>query len=283
MVSQEDTASVIKTKHRSTLESYQSLRKEFVSLTIKTSLVVAGAWVLLYLFSAFGPNLFGVKHYHIQIVDSVVTVSIAFAVITATRRLTKRFSKTHAQFSDSISFFIIIFVSLITALSLLYQSNVNPQEILIAGGVVSVIVGIGVSTIVGNILSGGLMLTTHPAKIGESIFIVGDNIRGRIKEISMLYTKVQTDEGKEYIIPNNAIIQGFVRILKDIPVVEQLPFDEGDHIEATSAQEKHTGTVIRVTPRFTTILNDEKTKESILANSMILSGNFTIVRHKLKS
>lgn len=94
--------------------------------------MVAGACVLLYLFSVFGPNLLGVKHYHIQIVDSAVTVSIAFAVITATRRLTKRFSKTHAQFSGSISFFIIIFVSLITALSLLYQSNVNPQEILIA-------------------------------------------------------------------------------------------------------------------------------------------------------
>lgn len=99
----------------------------------------------------------------------------------------------------------------------------------------------------------------------------------------MLYTKVQTDDGKEYIIPNNAIIQGFVRILKDSPVVEQLPFGEGDCIEATSAQEKYTGTVIQITPKFTTILNDEKTKESILANSMILSGNFAIVRHRLKS
>ncbi len=283
MVSQEDTGSVRKTNN-STLEPHLSLRKEFVSLSIKTILVVAGAWIFLYLFSVFGPNLFGVKHYHIQIVDSVVTVSIAFAVITATRRLTKRFSnRTNRQFLASTSFFIIILVSLVTALSLLYQSNINPQDILIAGGVVSVIIGIGVSTIMGNILSGGLMLTTHPVKIGESIFITGDNIRGRIEEISMLYTKVQTDEGKTYIIPNNAIIQGFVRILKDASVVGQLPFGEGDYIEATSAQEKYAGIVIQITPRFTTILNDEKTKEFILTNSMILSGNFTIVRHRLKS
>ncbi len=282
MASQADAGSVGKTKHRSTLESYPSLQKEFLSFTIKTSLVVVGAWIFLYLFSVFGPNLFGVKHYHIQIVDSVVTVSIAFAVITATRRLTKRFSKMHAQFSHSISFFIIIFVSLVTALSLLYQSNVNPQEILIVGGVGSVIVGIGISTIVGNIFSGGLMLTTYPVKIGESIFIIGDNIRGRIEEVNMLYTQVQTDEGKKYIIPNNAIIQGFVRVLKDTPVVEQLPFGEGDRIEATSAQEKYVGTVIRITPKFTTILNDEKTKESVLSNSMILSGNFTIVRYRFK-
>ncbi len=33
-----------------------------------------------------------------------------------------------------------------------------------------------------------------------------------------MYTTIQTDEGKEYIVPNNAIIQGSVRILKDMSV-----------------------------------------------------------------
>jgi len=264
------------------LEPMQNLKKNFVNLTIKSFTVVISAWIFLYLLSIFGPTLFGLKHYHIQLLNSLVTISIAFAIITATRRLTKRFSKTHPQVTESISFFIIILVSLVTALSLLYQSNVNPQDILIAGSVVSIIVGIGMSTIIGNIFSGGLMLTTYPVKIGESIFIVGDNIRGRIEEITMLYTKVQTDEGKQYIVPNNAIIQGAVRILHDTPLLEQLPFGEGDNIEAIGGGEKYSGTVIRITPKFTVILNDEKTKESILANVMILSGNFTIIRKRLK-
>lgn len=270
-------------KNKLISEPSQNLKKNFVNLTVKALSVVISAWIFLYLLSIFGPTLFGLKSYHIQLVNSLVTVSIAFAIITATRRLTKRFSKTHPQFSESISFFIIILVSLVTSLSLLYQSNVNPQEILIAGSVVSIIVGIGMSTIIGNIFSGGLMLTTYPVKIGESIFIVGDNIRGRIEEISMLYTKIQTDEGKQYIVPNNAIIQGSVRILHDTPLLEQLPYGEGDYIEAIGGEEKYVGTVIRITPKFTVILNDEKTKESILANVMILSGNFTIVRRRLNS
>ncbi len=262
----------------------KTLRKEFYTLAIKFIVVSIGSWISLHLFELFVAPSLGVTHTHIQIVSVIAIAIISFAVITATRRLLKGFtSKTHPQFSASLTFFIIIFVSLIASLAILYQLNVNPQEILISGGVAAIILGIGLSTIVGNILSGGLMLTTYPAKIGDPIHVVGDNIRGKIDEINMFYTKIQTEEGKEYIIPNNAIIQGNVRILKDIPIAKQLPYSEGDVVEITSSLEKYIGTVIKITSKFTTILNDERTKEYILANSMVLQGNFTIVRHRTKS
>ena len=268
----------IPNKHRKTL------RREFYNLAIKFIFVSVGAWVSIHLFELFVAPSVGVTHTHIQILSVIAIVIISFAVITAIRRLLKEFaSKTHPQFSASLSFFIIIFISLVASLAILHQLNVNPQEILISGGVAAIILGIGVSTIVGNILSGGLILTTYPAKIGDSIHVVGDNIRGKIDEINMFYTKIQTDEGKEYIIPNNAIIQGNVRILKDIPIAAQLPYSEGDVIEMAGPLEKYVGTVIKITSKFTTILNDERTKEYILANSMVLQGNFTIVRHRAKS
>ncbi|MGI0046017.1 MAG: mechanosensitive ion channel family protein [Nitrosotalea sp.] len=259
----------------------KTLHKELYALSIKAIITVAGTWTFLHLFELFVAPLVGITHIHIQIASVIATVTIAFGIITATRRLLRRFaSKTHPQFSASLSFFIIIFISLIAALSILNQLNVNPQEILISGGVAAIILGIGVSTIVGNILSSGLILTTYPAKIGDSIHIVNDNIRGKIGEVDLFYTTIQTDEGKEYIIPNNAIIQGSVRILKDASIADQLPYSEGDRVEVTSALEKYLGTVIRVTPKFTTILNDERTKEYILANSIIMDGNFTIIKHR---
>lgn len=265
-------------KHRKTL------RREFYNLAIKSILISVGAWVSIHLFELFVAPSIGVTHTHIQIVSVTAVVVISFAVIKATRRLLKEFArKTHPQFSASLSFFIIILVSLVAGFAILHQLNVNPQEILISGGVAAIILGIGLSTIIGNILSGGLILTTYPAKIGDSIHVVNDNIRGKIDEINMFYTKIQTDEGKEYIIPNNAIIQGDVRILKDIPIAAQLPYSEGDMIEMAGPLEKYVGTVIRITSKFTTILNDERTKEYILANSMVLQGNFTIVRHRAKS
>ena len=275
---------ILKTAQQFSKIRRKTLRNEFYTLVIKFILISVGSWVSLHLFELFVAPSIGVTHTHIQIVSVIAIVVIAFAVITATRRLLKEFaSKTHPQFSASLTFFIMIFITLVASLAILHQLNVNPQEILISGGVAAIILGIGVSTIVGNILSGGLILTTYPAKIGDSIHVVSDNIRGKIDEINMFYTKIQTDEGKEYIIPNNAIIQGNVRILKDIPISEQLPYSEGDVIEISGPLEKYVGTVIRITSKFTTILNDERTKEYILANNMILQGNFTIVKHRTKS
>ena len=274
---------ILKAKQQFSKPHRKTLRKEFYTLAIKFIMLSVGSWISLHLFELFVAPSLGVTHIHIQILGVVAIAVISFAVIKATRRLLKEFaSKTHPQFSASLTFFIIIFVSLVASFAILHELNVNPQEILISGGVAAIILGIGLSTIVGNILSGGLMLTTYPAKIGDSIRVVSDNIRGKIDEINMFYTKIQTDEGREYIIPNNAIIQGNVRILKDIPIAEQLPYSEGDVIEMSGPLEKYVGTVIRITPKFTTILNDDRTKEYILANNMILQGNFTIVKHRTK-
>lgn len=263
--------------------SSKSLHRELYELAIKAILAVAITWVSLRLFERFVAPLVGITHTHIQIAGILATVIISFLIITATRSLLKKFtSKTHPQFSASLSFFVIIVISLIASLSVLHQLNVNPQDLLISGGVAAIIVGIGVSTIVGNILSSGLILTTYPAKIGDSIHVVNDNIRGKIQEINMMYTTIGTDDGKEYIVPNNAIIQGNIRIVKDVSIVDQLPYSEGDRVEITGALEKYIGTVIKITPRFTTILNDERTKEYILASSLILDGNFTIIKHRTK-
>ncbi|MDE1830066.1 MAG: mechanosensitive ion channel family protein [Thaumarchaeota archaeon] len=265
-------------------EHRSSLNREIYAFSIKVIIMIVGTWAALHLFELFVAPLIGVTHFHVQIAGIIATVIISFLIITLTRSLLKKFtSRAHPQFSASLSFFAIIVISLIAGLSILHQLNVNPQEILISGGVAAIIIGIGVSTIVGNILSSGLILTTYPAKIGDSIHVVNDNVHGKIQEIDLMYTTIETDEGKEYIVPNNAIIQGNVRLLKDVSLSEQLPYSEGDRIEIKSVQENYIGTVIRITPKFTTILNDERTKEFILANSVILQGNFTIVKHRIQS
>jgi small-conductance mechanosensitive channel len=52
--------------------------------------------------------------------------------------------------SASISFFIAVTISLIAIINLMYQWNTNPESILVGGGVAAIIVGIGVSTIIGK-------------------------------------------------------------------------------------------------------------------------------------
>ena len=61
--------------------------------------------------------------------------------------------QTRLHLSTSVSFFIAIIISMMAIITLMYQWNLDPQSILVGGGVVAIIVGIGISNIAGNMLS----------------------------------------------------------------------------------------------------------------------------------
>src|SRR4029079_3770713 len=95
--------------------------------------------------------------------------------------------------SSVLTFSIIVTVLLLSILALMNVWEIDIEAVLISGGAAAIIIGFVISTIAGNIFSGGLMLTTFPARVGDSIFIVNDNIRGTVGEVSFLYTKVISD------------------------------------------------------------------------------------------
>jgi small conductance mechanosensitive channel len=258
-----------------------TLQRKFIGLAIKTFLLVAAAWIGLSIFGGMVETYFEVKNLHLQqISSSIATVAISLVIISAIRSLLqKTTAKIGVHLSTSISFFVAVIISLIAVIAIMYQWTIDPQSIIVGGGVAAIILGIGISTIVGNMLSAGLMLTTFPARIGDSIYIVNDQIRGKIEEINFIYTKITTDTGTEYVVPNNAIVQGNVRITKDKSIYdERFPFVEGDHIDIANSLNKYSGIVSNVTANFTIIHSNENKNEVIFANTAILSGQFVITK-----
>ena len=267
--------------YQETTGSRSTFYKRLIRLSIKALVLVGSTWLCLHVIDLIWP--YGsLKQVQVRIAGSMATIVISFIIITAIRRLLQTtVSKVGPHLSASVSFFIAVTISLIAMISLMYQWNTNPESILVGGGVTAIIVGIGVSTIIGNMLSAGIMLTAFPARIGETINIVNDNIVGKVAEINFIFTKIITNEGAEYVVPNNAIVQGNVRISKGpAPCSSQLPYVEGDNIELKKdSSTVYCGTIIRITSNFTTLLHNENgTTETILANSAILSGNFVILK-----
>jgi small conductance mechanosensitive channel len=262
-----------------TLYPRSRLRNKFTIFAVKTFLLVAATWAGLNIFTIMEPYI-GIKQVHVQITGTIATIAISFILITGIRRLLQRMTpKIGIHLSTSVSFFIAIVISMMAIVTLMYQWNIDPQSILVGGGVAAIIVGIGISNIVGNMLSAGLMLTTFPAKIGDSIYIVNDKIRGKVEEINFIYTKISTEEGAEYIVPNNAIVQGNVRITKDVSSRHlQLPFVEGEHVELTDSSKRYDGIVTKITTNFTTLYSSESKNEIILSNNSIISGQFIIIK-----
>ena len=264
----------------------ETLRQELVRLAVRTTIVVILTWAVLYLFKSVLVQQLGITDLHIHISGSVATIAISFVLITTIRRLIhKSIPMISQHLMAVISSFVIILISLIAIIVLMYLWNFDPETILVGGGVVAIVVGIALSTMVGNILSGGLVLTTFPSKIGDAVFIVNDNIHGVIEEVNLLYTKVITDAGTEYFVPNNAIVQGNVRLIKEGVAIKdhQLPFSEGDHIElASSSINRYVGTVSKITSRFSSLITDDDSKEVMLPNSSIISGQFIIIKDRVK-
>lgn len=255
------------------------IQSKVAIFTVKAFLLITGTWIGLYIFGIAEPQI-GIKQFHVQVTGTLATIIISFILISGIKRLLQRMTpRIGIHLSTSISFFIAIIISMMAIVTLMYQWNIDPQSILVGGGVAAIIVGIGISNIVGNMLSAGLMLTTFPAKIGDSIYIVNDKIRGKVEEINFIYTKIITEEGTEYVVPNNAIVQGNVRITKDVSNRHlQLPFVEGEFVEVTDSSKRYRGMVSKITTNFTTLYSSDSKNEIILSNNSIVAGQFIIIK-----
>jgi small-conductance mechanosensitive channel len=255
------------------------LTQQLISLAKKILIIVAISWISLYLLGVILPSL-GVENVIVQITSTILIIGLSLTVIGTVRRMLKKTSNTIGlQLSAVISFSIIVFVLVIATLA----AMIDIQAVLIGGGVAAIIIGFAISTLAGNVISGALMLTTFPAKIGDSIFVVNDNIHGTVAEVTFLYTKVISEGGTEYIVPNTAIVQGSVRIIKEASVAETLPFANREHIEIVDGNKKYGGTVTKITPKFTFLSSDSEREEIILPNASILSGKYVITKDKDQS
>lgn len=249
------------------------------ALIIKAIILIAAVRVSIWFFVTFAAPTLGLGHSHIIIGESIVTIAITLVVISLMRGLLKRTAtKIQSNLIASISFFSIIIISLISLLVLLYIWGVELQTILVGGGVAAIIVGFGISTIVGNLFSGALMLTTYPAKIGDSVYVTIDNIHGTIRDINTLYTKIKTDRGTEYLVPNSAILQGNIRIIKEEPLRTLIPYGEGDRIDISNDSQTLSGKVIKITSRSTILFDGDK--EVIVSNRFVLDDK-TIIKKQI--
>jgi small-conductance mechanosensitive channel len=196
--------------------------------------------------------------------------------------LMRRFNKTLAGYTGHhmaslITFFMIILACIGTLFGILNTLHVPSDTLLLGGGVVSIVVGLLVSTLFGNVISGGLMLTTFPFKVGDGVLV--NNIPGRIEEITTLYTRISNNSGSETIIPNSAIVQGSVSLSKltsdGAELASRLHYSVGDRVYTTYIGGE--GVVAEITPFHTKVILDSN-REAVIPNTAVFSGSVQIAR-----
>ncbi|MCZ8185151.1 MAG: DUF3772 domain-containing protein [Beijerinckiaceae bacterium] len=131
------------------------------------------------------------------------------------------------------------YIGFIIAASLaLGQAGFSLDKITIVAGALSLGIGFGLQSIVGNFVSGLILLWERPIRVGDWI-VVGDE-QGTVKRINVRATEIQTFDRASLIIPNSEFISGRVknwmhadrtgRIIIPINVDYQSDPDEVQHL-----------------------------------------------------
>lgn len=252
---------------------FNSLRKLAVFLIFIVALA-AGTIVFFELFVAGPTNL-------PAFLDQLANISIIFIFTAVALFFLRRVKALLTPFiglqAATITQFLSLGIALVIVVFIILGIYQVPlTTLLTSAGIISITVGLVISTFVGGLLSGALVFTTYQFKIGEDVMV--NNVPGKVTDMTALVMRIRTDVG-QITIPNSAIASGGVIITAmrepKLSQESRLNYRVGDRVITSYRNEE--GTIKEVTAFHTTVLLDSGNEITFLNNS-VLSGAVAIAK-----
>jgi small conductance mechanosensitive channel len=132
---------------------------------------------------------------------------IGRAVRAATRLDTgelSRAARTRLRLIRRLLFLAIILIGVALALSQFASIKRFATGVLASTAVLGIIIGFAGRQVIANLVAGVVVAFTQPIRIGDLISI-GDEVRGRVVDISLTYTSVDAGDGSLIMVPNERV------------------------------------------------------------------------------
>jgi len=157
-----------------------------------------------------------------RVVDALVLAAVWTAAIVVLRaflwwiygryerRLAERDSAVAARRRTTFAVLVRLAVALAVLIGVWSVLRVFPattevaNAFLASSAVLAVIAGVALSNPLGNLGSGVLLAFTQPVRLGDTI-TVGDH-SGEVKEITLSYTTLVTEDGDHVFVPNQTMV-----------------------------------------------------------------------------
>ena len=113
-----------------------------------------------------------------------------------------KLDQTNIAIIQKILFFVLLAITILTVLSLL---NVPITTFAFISGAVAIGFGFGAKNIIENFLSGWILMSERPIRIGD--FIEMDNSYGTVLHIGNRSTLIKRNDGVHITVPNTQILE----------------------------------------------------------------------------
>jgi small-conductance mechanosensitive channel len=120
-----------------------------------------------------------------------------------------REARTRLRMIRRLIFLAIILIGVALALSQFTSIKRFATGVLASTAVLGLIIGFAGRHVIANLVAGVLMAITQPVRIGDQV-VVGDEVRGRVLDIALTYTTVDSGDGAITVVPNEKLISEVV-------------------------------------------------------------------------
>ena len=118
------------------------------------------------------------------------------------QRLAKQLGPDVVYTIKRITFFVLIIIVFLTALSLL---GVPLTAFAFATGAIAIGVGFGAQNIINNFISGWILMAERPIRIDD--FIEIENAHGVVEQVGTRSTRIRRVDGVHLLVPNSQLLE----------------------------------------------------------------------------
>lgn len=143
----------------------------------------------------------------------LIIAAILYALLSRGLRVLEKRSRIGQSNVATLRIVIRWVFVLLTVAALLQEWGVL-QNVWAAATTIVALVAIGfvaVWSVLSNVLCSFVLLAARPFRIGEQIAFVGEEVAGRVEQITLLYTSLREDDGSQVLVPNNQFLQKTIR------------------------------------------------------------------------
>lgn len=155
------------------------------------------------------------------VIDSGVTIVVTIITLLIVNRLFNKLIKKRWSNSLYIAIRVKRVLLYTIGLSVIFM-QIKPLQsvattLLASGGILAVIIGLASQEAASNMINGIMIFTYKPYIIGDFIYIPEHNVKGKVIDIALRHTVMETLEKTQVIIPNTLMNKAVIENISNVP------------------------------------------------------------------